>query len=64
MYRVFGYDDMCVRFSQNFDSFVQAVKAYNDCIYFAVAFIQRTDTPNTSCLFVSLKSLRRRSTIL
>ena len=37
MYTVFGYDDMCVDFSCEFDSFVKAVKfikAHRDCMCF------------------------------
>jgi len=41
MYRVYGYDDMCIHFELNFDSFVEAVKAYRKLVPCNVTFLSR-----------------------
>jgi len=50
MYTIFGYDDLCVDFSYQFNSFVGAVLAFRKLNYMCVVFIMR-ENPST-CLYV------------
>lgn len=51
MYTVFGYTDDCKDFSQKFDSFVEAAKAYRELAKWCVVFIRRDVV--RSCMFLS-----------
>jgi len=50
VYTIFGYDDLCIDFNYQFDSFVKAVLTYRELRSMCVVFIMR-ETPGT-CLHV------------